>query len=105
MMDPQFFASVATHCPCGENAPSRPSHIINAVDFSELCKASTCRPYKWILGVAVAALVFLQGGPSMAEVIHVDADASSGGNGESWGQAYDDLQDAFSKPPSSGDGE
>lgn len=62
-----------------------------------------CRPCKWSLAVAVVVLVCLQGTPSMADVIHVDADASSGGNGESWSQAYDDLQDAFSKPPSSGD--
>ena len=33
--------------------------------------------------------------PAGAEVIYVDADAPTGGNGESWPSAYDNLQDAL----------
>jgi parallel beta-helix repeat protein len=36
-------------------------------------------------------------------VIYVDADASTGGDGTSWGTAYKYLQDALYKPPSGGD--
>ncbi|MHC4676724.1 MAG: right-handed parallel beta-helix repeat-containing protein, partial [Planctomycetota bacterium] len=35
--------------------------------------------------------------------IYVDADASPGGNGQTWGTAYKYLQDALHKPPTSGD--
>ena len=35
--------------------------------------------------------------------IYVDADASPGGDGQTWGTAYKYLQDALYKPPTSGD--
>ena len=38
-----------------------------------------------------------------AEIIYVDADASTGGDGQTWGTAYKYLQDALNKPPSGGD--
>ncbi len=38
-----------------------------------------------------------------AEIIYVDADASTGGDGQTWGTAYKYLQDALYKPPSGGD--
>ena len=37
------------------------------------------------------------------EVIYVDADASPGGNGQTWGTAYKYLQNALYKPPTGGD--
>jgi hypothetical protein len=42
-------------------------------------------------------------GVAGGDVIYIDADASVGGNGQSWGTAYKYLQDALNKPPSSGD--
>ena len=37
------------------------------------------------------------------EVIYVDDDAYLGGNGQSWGIAYKNLQDALYKSPADGD--
>ena len=39
---------------------------------------------------------------AVGEVIYVDADASSGGNGTSWGTAYKYLQDALADANVSG---
>jgi len=51
------------------------------------------------------AVLLLGMAPAIAAggTIYVDADASAGGNGTSWGTAYKYLQDALYKPPTGGD--
>ena len=45
---------------------------------------------------AVAAILLVMGWTTaMGAVIHVDADASAGGDGADWGSAYKYLQDAL----------
>jgi len=53
----------------------------------------------------VMAVILLWLCPAIASggVIHVDANAPPGGNGQTWGTAYKHLQDALYKPPTGGD--
>ena len=54
----------------------------------------------------VVIAVFLAGmAPAIAvgRTIYVDADASTGGDGQTWGTAYKYLQDALYEPPTGGD--
>jgi len=58
------------------------------------------------LKTALVMAVLLVGmAPAIAAggTIYVDADASTGGDGTTWGTAYKYLQDALYKPPSGGD--
>ena len=48
---------------------------------------------------AVAAVLLLSW-PARAEIIYVKADATRQHNGESWADAYTDLQDAFAEADS-----
>ena len=58
-------------------------------------------PKKCVLTAVI--LVALLCATAAADVIYVDADASPGGNGQTWGTAYNYLQDALYKPPTGGD--
>ena len=50
-----------------------------------------------------ALFVGIQCATALGDIIYVDANAAPGGDGTTWGTAYKYLQDAFYKPPVSGD--
>ena len=57
----------------------------------------------WRVYVTTALIISVFSGYASAGTIYVDANATLGGDGTTWGTAYKYLQDAFYKPPINGD--
>ena len=62
------------------------------------------KPNIFILLTTVAVFILVMGsGIVQAGTIYVDAGADGGNDGSTWTDAYNYLQDALNKPPTSGD--
>ncbi len=55
------------------------------------------------VSLVISVLLIVSLGTATAGTIYVDANATLGGDGTTWGTAYKYLQDALYKPPTSGD--